>query len=108
MVNIYDANVAAEEKHPKPLKSIMNLTTQIDDIQFNSDGQLLAFLSRRKRDALKLFSVSSMATVPNWPTAKTPIHYASCVGFSPNSGMLACGNGRGRCLLYRLNHYEAA
>ena len=55
MVNIYDANVAAEEKRPKPLKSIMNLTTQIDDIQFNSDGQLLAFLSRRKRDALKLF-----------------------------------------------------
>jgi len=108
VVNLYDVDKVSSEKSPDPLKAIMSLTTAVDQVKFNSDGQLLAMLSRRKKDSVRLFNTNTMTVVQNWPTASTPIHYASAVSFSPGSGMLALGNDRGRCLLYRLNHYKSA
>ena len=41
----------------------------------------------------------------NWPTSKTPLGYVWDVDFSPGGGYLAVGNDKGKCLLYRLDHY---
>ncbi len=97
----------APEWDARPLKALPNLTTAADSLCFNHDGQLLAMASRWKRDALRMVHVPSRTVFSNWPTGQTPIRYASAVGFSPNSGLLAVGNDRGRVLLYRLRHYDA-
>jgi U3 small nucleolar RNA-associated protein 18 len=91
----------------RPLKALPNLTTTVDSLGFNHDGQLLAMASRWKRDALRVVHVPSRTVFSNWPTGQTPLRYASALGFSPNSGLLAVGNDRGRVLLYRLRHYDA-
>ena len=103
VVNLYHGNDAK-----KPKKSIMNLTTEIDQIAFNHDAQLMAISSREKKDAMRVVHVASGRVFSNWPTAKTPLHYVSSLAFSPNSGFLAAGNDRGKVLLYRLMHYASA
>ncbi|GLD93321.1 hypothetical protein PINS_up001913 [Pythium insidiosum] len=83
----------------------MQLTTQVDDLKFNADSQILAMASRDSRDALKLVHLPSFTVFANWPSSRTPLHYVSAMDFSPNSGYFAVGNARGRVLLYRLTHY---
>ncbi|KAL4419673.1 hypothetical protein ABPG75_006771 [Micractinium tetrahymenae] len=92
----------------KPLKTVLNLSTAIDTLHFNHDGQMLVLASRLQRDALRVLHVPSMTVFSNWPTSKSPLHYVHSVAFSPNSGYLAIGNARGRILLYRLHHYGKA
>lgn len=92
----------------KPLKTVLNLSTAIDTLHFNHDGQMLVLASRLQRDALRVLHVPSMTVFSNWPTSKSPLHYVHSAAFSPNSGYLAIGNARGRVLLYRLHHYGKA
>lgn len=89
-----------------PFKSIMNLKTAADQVTFNSDGQILAVSSRRGRDSLRLVHVPTGTVFANWPTSKTPLGYVWCTAFGPSSKFLAVGNDRGKCLLYKLMHYE--
>ena len=42
-----------------PLKSIMNLTTAITDLKFNSTSQILGICSKWKKNAIKLIHVPS-------------------------------------------------
>lgn len=37
----------------KPLKTVLNLSTAIDTLSFNHDGQMMVMASRLKRDALR-------------------------------------------------------
>lgn len=37
----------------KPLKTVLNLSTAIDTLHFNHDGQMLVLASRLQRDALR-------------------------------------------------------
>jgi U3 small nucleolar RNA-associated protein 18 len=89
-----------------PFKSIMNLKTAADQVTFNNDGQILAVSSRRGRDSLRLVHVPTGTVFANWPTSKTPLGYVWCTAFGPSSKFLAVGNDRGKCLLYKLMHYE--
>lgn len=91
----------------KPRKAVMNLTTAIDALAFNHDGQLMALASHRLQDQLRLLHVPSGTVYQNWPTSGTPLHYVESVAFSPDSSYLAMGNDKGRVLLYALNHYTA-
>jgi U3 small nucleolar RNA-associated protein 18 len=90
----------------QPIKSIMNLHTSSDLVRFNTDGQILAMSSRRERQALKLVHVPTQTVFSNWPTAKTPMNYVWSLDFSPQSKFMAIGNDKGKCLLYRLSHYN--
>lgn len=90
------------------LKSLMNLTTGIDNLCFNHDSQMMLMCSRMKREALRLVHMPSMTVFANWPTSRTPLHYVHAAAFSPHSGFLAVGNAKGRALLYRLHHYGDA
>lgn len=89
-----------------PTKSIMNLSTSADLVRFNDDGQILAMSTRREKNSLKLLHVPSGTVFSNWPTSKTPLNYAWAMDFSPESKFLAIGNDQGKCLLYRLMHYQ--
>ncbi|EWM21880.1 u3 small nucleolar rna-associated protein 18 [Nannochloropsis gaditana] len=91
-----------------PCKALTHLMTAVDTLAFNHDGMLLAMASKWNRDALRVVHVPSRTVFSNWPTGQTPIRYPSALAFSPNSGMLAVGNDRGRVLLYRLRHYESS
>jgi U3 small nucleolar RNA-associated protein 18 len=85
----------------------MNLKTSADLVRFNTDGQILALSSRRETSALKLLHVPSRTVFANWPTTKTPLGYVWSLDFSPSSKFLVLGNDQGKCLLYKLLHYNA-
>lgn len=105
VVNLFSGTLGQERK---PIKSIMNLSTSNDALRFNSDGQILAFSSRREKDSLKLLHVPTATVFSNWPTSKTPLGYVWSVDFSPESKFIAIGNDKGKCLLYSLEHYSSS
>lgn len=92
----------------RPLRSLLNLTTSADSLAFGPDGQVMAMASRLKRDSLRLVHTGSLTVFSNWPTGRTPLGHVHCVGFSPGGGLMAVGNAKGRCLLYRLHHFQSA
>ena len=90
----------------KPMHSIMNMKTCVDTMTYNHDGNLLAIASRFEKDSLKLVHVPTGTVYSNWPTSNTPLGYVFSLDFSPYSNYMAIGNDQGRCLLYKLIHYE--
>lgn len=104
VVNLY-SNL--EMGNRTPIKSIMNLHTSADFSQFNHDGQILAFSTRREKKGLKLLHVPTGTVFSNWPTSNTPLSYVWSLDFSPKSNFLAIGNDKGKCLLYKLLHYNS-
>ena len=60
VVNLY--NISKDSSNlPKPtlFKSIMNLTTAVTDLSFNSTGQLLGVCSKWKKNAVKMIHVDT-------------------------------------------------
>lgn len=104
VVNIYD-NQRLDQTQPTPLKAIMNLTTSINNVAFNSTSEILAMSSRARKDLFKMVHLPSLSVFSNWPTSRTSLRYVNAFDFSPNSGYLSIGNDRGKALLYRLNHF---
>ena len=92
----------------KPEKTLMNLTTSIDNIVFSSDCQMMAISSRLKKEAMRLVHLPSCTVFSNWPTRNTPLHYVHSLAFSTTNELLAVGNARGKVLLYRVLHYATA
>ena len=103
VVNLYSGGL---HQSRSPLKSIMNLHTSADKLQFNGDGQILAMSTRRDKQTMKLLHVPTATVFSNWPTSKTPLGYVWSMDFSPESKFLAIGNDKGKCLLYNLQHYS--
>ena len=105
VVNIYNDRFSKSFQARSPLKTIMNIQTQIDKTKFNHDGQILAISSREEKDSLKLVHVPTQTVFSNWPTSKTPLGYVWSMDFSPGSKFMAIGNDKGKCLLYKIKHY---
>ncbi|ORX63246.1 WD40 repeat-like protein [Basidiobolus meristosporus CBS 931.73] len=108
IVNIYESASLQSTDSPQPVKSIMNLTTNVTAMKFNHDSQILGISSRAKKDQFRLVHMPSMTVFNNWPTHGTPLSYVNAFDFSPESGYLAIGNDKGKVLLYRLGHYPVA
>ena len=109
VVNLYDnTSLEAERFHYKrsPMKRIMNLKTSVDFLKFNHNGEILAMSTRREKDNLKILHTKSRTVFSNWPTSKTPLGFVWSLDFSPGSKFMAVGNDKGKCLLYKLNHYH--
>ena len=106
VVNVYNLN-SEEYKltEPKPIKSVMNLTTTVEGLAFNSTNEILAMHSRWKRDAFKLLHIPSMTVFSNWPSFKDHLKFPMTCAFNSTSELLTIGNDEGMALLYRLNHY---
>lgn len=89
---------------PTPARSLLNLTTTIDTLAFSRGGEVLVMASRMRRDALRVCSGKDLKVYANWPSSRTPLGHVHCASLSPGGGMLAIGNAKGKCLLYRINH----
>ncbi|XP_019853534.1 PREDICTED: U3 small nucleolar RNA-associated protein 18 homolog [Amphimedon queenslandica] len=106
VVNLYEWSSCFVNVKPKPLKSIMNLTTSISSVEFNHSNEILAMSSNTKASAFKLLHIPSLSVFSNWPSQKTPLKNVYCHSFSSDSHYMALGNDQGKALLYRLNHYH--
>ena len=117
VVNVYDRNelvVKAKgaptavdapvevKKLPTPARSFEQLTTSVSVVTFSPDGQLLAFGSMHKKDALRLVHLPSCTVYRNWPTEQTPLGRITAVAFSAGSDVLAVGNDVGKIRLWEI------
>ncbi|CAD6338328.1 unnamed protein product [Miscanthus lutarioriparius] len=107
IVNVYKRDDFLGGKR-KPLKTIENLTTDIGEMKFNHDAQILAISSRKERNGMRLVHVPSFSVFQNWPGPRFSLHYPRCLDFSPGSGFLSVGHAGGKVLLYKLHHYKNA
>lgn len=106
VVNLYDTN--AQEfsgDEPKPIKSVMNLTTSVEGVVFNPTSEVLAIYSKWKANAVKLLHTPSMTVFANWPSFKDHLKFPMTCAFNSTSELLTIGNDEGVALLYKLNHY---
>ena len=115
VVNVYNIegggitkDGASTGKHdPKPVKSIMNLTTAVSDLSFNHNGQLLAVCSKWKKNAVKLIHVPTCTVYQNFPgVGEGVLKYPLCLDFSHKSEFLALGNDEGKAHLFHLSHFS--
>ncbi|KAL2127114.1 hypothetical protein VTI74DRAFT_11314 [Chaetomium olivicolor] len=90
------------KKLPEPVRSFEQLTTAISVVAFSPDGQLLAFGSQLKKDALRLVHLPSCTVYRNWPTEQTPLGRITAVAFSAASDVLAVGNDVGKIRLWEI------
>jgi U3 small nucleolar RNA-associated protein 18 len=119
VLNVYDRNelvvkqkqeqgssskMAAVEvkKLPEPTRRFEHLTTAISVVTFSPDGQLLAFGSMHKKDAMRLVHLPSCTVYRNWPTEQTPLGRITAVAFSAGSDVLAVGNDVGKVRLWEI------
>jgi U3 small nucleolar RNA-associated protein 18 len=107
IVNIYDRRSFVDEKNaiaiperPKPKRAFDQFTKPTSNLAFSPDGQLLAFSSKWKKDALKLVHLPSCTVYRNWPTDQTPLGKISAVAFGTQSDMLAVANEAGKIRLW--------
>uniref|UniRef100_A0A7E4VKK3 WD_REPEATS_REGION domain-containing protein n=1 Tax=Panagrellus redivivus TaxID=6233 RepID=A0A7E4VKK3_PANRE len=92
----------------KPLYTVDNLTTQIGDMAFNHDSQLLAITSAVKKMAYRVVHMRSGTVFKNFPPKQEALEreFITCVDFSPHSAYMAYGTAAGHCRLYRLNGFH--
>ncbi|KAH7358847.1 U3 small nucleolar RNA-associated protein [Plectosphaerella cucumerina] len=97
-----DADALVFKENPEPTKRLEQLVTSITVLAFSPDGQLLAFGSHQKKDALRLVHLPSCTVYRNWPTENTPLGRVTCVAFGRNSDLLAVGNDVGKIRLWEI------
>lgn len=115
VLNVYDRNNLVEKTSedgsldikalPEPTRRFEQLTTPITTTTFSPDGQLLAFASQHKRDALKLVHLPSCTVYRNWPTEQTPLGRITAVAFGSGREaemMLSVGNDVGKVRLWEI------
>ncbi|TRM62821.1 WD40-repeat-containing domain protein [Schizophyllum amplum] len=113
LINLYSptslaqATSAEASVHPKPVKTIENLTTPISLLKFNTDASMLALASKdvsgKNAVGMRLFNTQSLTTYANFPTSATPLGRVTTVDFSRRGNgeeYLAVGNVRGRVGLW--------
>ncbi|KAK9425110.1 putative Indigoidine synthase A like protein-domain-containing protein [Seiridium unicorne] len=90
------------KERPEPSRRFMQLTTPVTFLTFSPDGQILAFGSSHKKDALRLAHLPSCTVYRNWPTAQTPLGRITAIAFGSKSDTLAVGNDTGKIRLWEI------
>ena len=111
IVNIYDRNTFISStspdtlsipERPKPKRSFDQLTKPASNLEISPDGQILAFSSKWKKDALRLVHLPSCTVYRNWPTDKTPLGRITALAFGRESDIIAVGNEAGKIRLWEI------
>ncbi|CAG9971383.1 unnamed protein product [Clonostachys byssicola] len=111
ITNIYDRLELAQQQkkgevtvteRPAPKRVLEQLVTPITVLTFSPDGQLLAFGSQHKKDAVRLVHLPSCTVYRNWPTETTPLGRVTAIAFGRDSDLLAVGNDGGRIRLWHI------
>ncbi|KAH8884482.1 U3 small nucleolar RNA-associated protein [Thozetella sp. PMI_491] len=114
ILNIYDRSVLVSKSSaqgldgaeivalPEPTKTLETLVTAITATTFSPDGQILAFASKHKKDALRLVHLPTCTIYRNWPTSQTPVGRVTAVTFSAGSDTMAVGNDSGKIRLWEI------
>lgn len=107
VVNIYDSTLF-ESNSPKPVKVLMNLTTEATHMKFNCTSEILALASSHKQNAVKLVHFPSMSVFSNFPVREdhSKLNYINSLDISVNSGYLCLGNNLSTVHIFRLKHYH--
>lgn len=106
VVNIYDLRHSLTTLTPKPLKAVMNLTTAITSIKFNSTSEILAMSSNSVNDAVRMVHFPTGLVFNNFPGILSKLDRPSVLSFSPQSGYFAIGNLAREVSLFRLKHFN--
>ncbi|XP_050304216.1 U3 small nucleolar RNA-associated protein 18 homolog [Anthonomus grandis grandis] len=106
VVNLYAMEDVLHNKVPKPRKTIMNLTTAITNLKFNSTSELLALSSTEIKNSIKLLHLGSSTVFSNFPPFDSKLGNINCVNFTPGSGFLALANRKSIVSLFRLKHFK--
>ena len=108
VVNIYDRrafvtnNEVSIPERPQPKRAFDQFTVPTSNLEISPDGQLLAFSSKWKKDALRLVHLPSCTVYRNWPTDKTPLGKITAVAFGRQENMLAVANEAGKIRLWEI------
>lgn len=106
VLHVYDLQALRSSRFPEPLCTKMNLSTRVDTVRFNPTGEIVAFASSLKKNALRVMHIASQKVFPNWPTQNTPLGTVSDVAFDPESQYMAVANQEGKCTLWELSFYK--
>lgn len=90
------------KERPTPKRVFEQLITPVTILAFSPDGQILAFGSRHKKDALKLAHLPTCTVFKNWPTSSTPLGRVTALSFGRQSDLLAVGNDGGKIRLWQI------
>ncbi|XWW92299.1 hypothetical protein V2A60_000222 [Cordyceps javanica] len=95
-----DVDCQLLKERPSPTRTFEQLVTPITALAFSPDGQLFAFGSQHKKDALRLVHLPTCTVYRNWPTEQTNIGRITAVAFGRGSNLLAVGNDTGKIRLW--------
>lgn len=103
--NIYDFSHVLIKSEPKPLRSILNLTTNVTKTLFNHSSELLIVASSYKENAVRCIHCPSLTVYSNFPELNRNYKRINDFDISINSGYLALSNNTGCAYLFRLRHF---
>lgn len=108
VVNIYNFRTVMEESTPtsKPWKTLMNLTTAIDQIVWHPSCELAAISTDGAVNGLRLVHLPSGRVYSNWPNIQMPLGLVKSVSFSTDGALLSIGCGDGKVRMFALKHYR--
>uniref|UniRef100_A0A0N5AJP8 WD_REPEATS_REGION domain-containing protein n=1 Tax=Syphacia muris TaxID=451379 RepID=A0A0N5AJP8_9BILA len=105
IVNLYETKDLYQSS-PKPIAVYDQLTTEVGDVVFSKDTQILLMSSEVKADAARLIHLRSRTLFTNFPCKTGSIGKPTVSDLSPNSGYLAIGDTNGFVSLFRLNYFS--
>lgn len=105
VVNLYNKKQTEVHCTPRPLRAVLNLTTSVTCLKFNTTSEILAMSSNYLHGAVKLLHTDERQVIASFPELNQKIRKPESIDFSLNSGYMTIGNNNGEALLYRIDHY---
>lgn len=111
VINLYKFDDIVKLANPKPIRTVMNLTTAVTSLCFNHDDQLLLMASNEKNDSIRFFNTNTLSVYKNFPlfvgTNDKTYGRINDVDISPNSGYVSFATNNGTGHLFRINEYSS-